>query len=95
MIRRSSQRSTRTSTQLAPVITARQISHGGPIILVQVENEYGAYGADKSYLAKLVDIYRGIGIDVPADHGRPAGRRHARRRQPAELHKTGILWLPD
>ena len=30
--------------QLAPVVVPRQIDQGGPIILMQVENEYGAYG---------------------------------------------------
>ena len=76
-------------TQLAPVITARQISHGGPIILVQVENEYGAYGADKSYLRKLVDIYRGIDIDVPLTTvDQPVADMLATGSLP-ELHKTG------
>lgn len=51
--------------QLAPVLVPRQIDRGGPIILVQVENEYGAYGADKTYLRKLVAINRRIGITVP------------------------------
>ena len=51
--------------QLAPVLVPRQIDSGGPIILVQVENEYGAYGADKTYLRKLVAINRRIGITVP------------------------------
>lgn len=51
--------------QLAPVLVPRQIDRGGPIILVQIENEYGAYGADPVYLEKLVDINRGIGLTVP------------------------------
>src|SRR5882724_5401624 len=42
--------------QLAPVIVPRQVDHGGPILLVQVENEYGAYGSDKGYLAELADM---------------------------------------
>ena len=41
-----------------------QITHGGPIILFQVENEYGSYGKDKEYLAIQRDIYRDAGIDV-------------------------------
>lgn len=51
--------------QLAPVLVPRQIDRGGPIILVQIENEYGAYGADPVYLEKLVDINRAIGLTVP------------------------------
>ncbi|HEX5856594.1 MAG TPA: beta-galactosidase family protein [Microbacterium sp.] len=51
--------------QLAPVLVPRQIEHGGPIILVQIENEYGAYGSDAGYLGKLVDLNREIGLTVP------------------------------
>lgn len=51
--------------QLAPILVPRQIDAGGPIILVQIENEYGAYGADKDYLAELVDLNREIGLTVP------------------------------
>ncbi len=38
--------------QLAPIVAPRQIDQGGPIILVQVENEYGAYGDDQDYLTR-------------------------------------------
>jgi beta-galactosidase len=51
--------------ELAPVLVPRQVTEGGPVILVQVENEYGAYGADKDYLRALVKLLRGIGITVP------------------------------
>ncbi|WP_382308639.1 beta-galactosidase family protein [Herbiconiux sp. UC225_62] len=51
--------------QLAPVLVPRQIDQGGPIILVQIENEYGAYGSDPVYLEKLVEMNRRIGLTVP------------------------------
>ncbi|MCS5735961.1 glycoside hydrolase family 35 protein [Herbiconiux daphne] len=51
--------------QLAPVLVPRQIDNGGPIILVQIENEYGAYGSDPVYLQKLVEMNRAIGLTVP------------------------------
>ncbi len=38
-------------------------TNGGGVIMVQVENEYGSYGDDKTYLRKVVDIYREHGID--------------------------------
>ena len=38
-------------------------TNGGNVIMVQVENEYGSYGDDKTYLRKIVDIYRENGID--------------------------------
>ena len=50
---------------LLPIVAERQIDHGGPVILVQVENEYGAYGDDKDYLAALVELNRAGGITVP------------------------------
>ena len=48
--------------QLAPL----QINHGGNIIMVQVENEYGAYATDKQYIAAIRDIVKEAGFtDVP------------------------------
>jgi beta-galactosidase len=47
------------------VVRPRQIHRGGPVILVQVENEYGAYGSDKDYLRSLTAMTRDRGIDVP------------------------------
>ncbi|KRE30374.1 beta-galactosidase family protein [Agromyces sp. Soil535] len=47
------------------IVAPRQIDAGGPVILVQIENEYGAYGADKDYLAELVRVTRDAGITVP------------------------------
>lgn len=40
-------------------------TNGGPIIMLQCENEYGYYGDDKNYLQRLYGIYREHGMDVP------------------------------
>ncbi len=45
--------------QLAPLT----IQNGGPIIMVQVENEYGSYGVDKAYVGAIRDIVRKSGFD--------------------------------
>lgn len=45
--------------QLAPL----QVNHGGNILLVQVENEYGSYGNDKEYLAINEAMFREAGFD--------------------------------
>ncbi len=45
--------------QLAPL----QINHGGNILMVQVENEYGSYGSDKEYL----EINRKMFVDAGFD----------------------------
>nr|WP_042191165.1 beta-galactosidase family protein [Kibdelosporangium sp. MJ126-NF4]CEL19885.1 Beta-galactosidase [Kibdelosporangium sp. MJ126-NF4]CTQ97109.1 Beta-galactosidase (EC 3.2.1.23) [Kibdelosporangium sp. MJ126-NF4] len=47
------------------VVAPHQVDRGGPVLLVQIENEYGAYGDDKRYLAVLVDHTRAAGITVP------------------------------
>lgn len=41
-----------------------QITHGGNIIAMQVENEYGAYGNDKKYLVYLEKLMRDCGVDT-------------------------------
>ena len=38
------------------------IQKGGPIIMVQVENEYGSYGENKTYVSAIRDIVRGSGF---------------------------------
>lgn len=45
--------------QLAPLT----IQNGGPIIMVQVENEYGSYGTNKKYVSAIRDIVREAGFD--------------------------------
>lgn len=47
------------SKQLADL----QITRGGNIIMFQVENEYGAYGTNKEYVANIRDIVRDAGLD--------------------------------
>lgn len=43
-----------------------QISRGGNIIMVQVENEYGSYGIDKPYVSAIRDMVKESGFtDVP------------------------------
>lgn len=46
-------------------IVPRQIDRGGPVIMVQVENEYGSYGSDATYLRHLADLLREHGVTVP------------------------------
>lgn len=45
--------------QLAPL----QINHGGNILMVQIENEYGSYGSDKEYLAINQKLFKEAGFD--------------------------------
>ncbi|SEC61806.1 beta-galactosidase [Streptomyces misionensis] len=61
--------------RLLPEVVSRQADRGGPVILVQVENEYGSYGSDAGYLAELAGLLRAEGVtaalvtsDGPEDH---------------------------
>ncbi|MXV50103.1 beta-galactosidase [Pedobacter sp. HMF7647] len=45
--------------QLAPL----QVNHGGNILMVQIENEYGSYGSDKEYLSINEKMFREAGFD--------------------------------
>lgn len=51
--------------ELIPLIAARQRTRGGPVTMVQVENEYGSYGSDREHLRHLRDGLMARGIDVP------------------------------
>lgn len=48
---------------LLPLLTPLQSTRSGPIIAMQVENEYGTYGNDKVYLRHLADGMKVRGID--------------------------------
>ncbi|MDT0435377.1 MULTISPECIES: glycoside hydrolase family 35 protein [Streptomyces] len=50
---------------LLPEVVSRQADRGGPVVLVQVENEYGSYGSDGVYLERLAGVLREAGVTVP------------------------------
>ncbi|WP_028813971.1 glycoside hydrolase family 35 protein [Streptomyces flavidovirens] len=51
--------------QLLPQVVERQIDRGGPVVMVQVENEYGSYGSDQVYMRRLAGFLRECGVTVP------------------------------
>ncbi|MEW6160687.1 MAG: beta-galactosidase [Verrucomicrobiota bacterium] len=55
--------------QLAPL----QVTKGGPIIMVQVENEYAGYGNSPEYIATLARYLREAGFEVPLFHSEMTG----------------------
>ena len=76
---------------LLPIVEERQVTRGGPVILLQIENEYGAYGKDKAYLQHLVDLVKRHGVDVPLfSCDQPFGTMIEDGSLP-ELHKTGTF----
>ena len=51
--------------EVGRVLAPLQVSNGGPITMVQVENEYGSYGNDKEYIGKIRDYLKAAGFNVP------------------------------
>ncbi|WP_405608961.1 beta-galactosidase [Streptomyces sp. NBC_00076] len=49
--------------QLLPPLRPYLAANGGPVIAVQVENEYGAYGDDTAYLKHVEQALRSRGVD--------------------------------
>jgi beta-galactosidase len=56
---------TRYINKLSSEIRSLQCTNGGPILMVQIENEYGSYGNDKKYLEELRKLWLKNGITVP------------------------------
>ncbi|WP_051432760.1 glycoside hydrolase family 35 protein, partial [Promicromonospora kroppenstedtii] len=81
---------------LLPLVAERQVTRGGPVLMVQVENEYGAYGDDplperQQYLRALVDLTREQGIEVPLFTCDQADDEMLARGGLPELHKTATF----
>lgn len=50
---------------LIPKLVPYQVTNGGPVIMMQIENEYGSYGMEKEYLYQTKIIMEELGVDVP------------------------------
>ncbi len=55
--------------RLAEEIRPFLITKGGPILMLQIENEYGSFGNDRNYLLRLKEVWAANGIDVPTFTG--------------------------
>ncbi|MBE9599754.1 beta-galactosidase [Pedobacter sp. MC2016-24] len=53
-----------------------QITKGGNVLMVQVENEYGEYGSDKAYLNSIKHTLLDAGVDVPLFNCDWAGKKY-------------------
>ena len=51
--------------RLGEELAGLTVENGGPILMVQVENEYGSYSDDKVYLGKLRDMIIDAGFNTP------------------------------
>jgi beta-galactosidase len=50
---------------LLPAVVPLLGTRGGPVLAVQVENEYGAHGDDTGHLRHIAGLLRTCGVDVP------------------------------
>jgi beta-galactosidase len=55
----------RWMAEVGRVLGAQQITKGGPILMVQVENEYGFFGEDLDYMREMRSMLLGAGFEVP------------------------------
>jgi beta-galactosidase len=55
----------RYMSRLLAEILPLEISRGGPVIMMQVENEYGSFGSDKAYLSAIRRLFTDAGVSVP------------------------------
>ena len=51
--------------KVAELIKPFLVTSGGPVLMVQIENEYGSYGNDRDYMKRLKQIWQENGVDVP------------------------------
>lgn len=58
------QAATRYMKRVGAEAAGLQVSRGGPILMVQVENEYGSFGKDKEYLSAVRGMIRDAGFDA-------------------------------
>ena len=50
---------------LLGILNRYQVDQGGPILMMQVENEYGSYGEDKTYLRSVRNLMKEKGVTCP------------------------------
>ncbi len=64
---------TRFLREVTRVLGSQQITRGGPILMAQVENEYGSFGQDPEYMGALRQALLDGGFDVPLFACNPVG----------------------
>jgi len=80
-------------TAVARIVAPRQVTRGGPVLMMQVENEYGAYGDDpvetrRAYLRTLAALLRERDLEVPLFTSDQANDEHLGRGSLPELLTT-------
>lgn len=55
--------------KLAAELAPMMITNGGPILMVQIENEYGSYGTETTYMEALRDTFSVFGVKLCTNDG--------------------------
>jgi hypothetical protein len=50
--------------RLAQEVKPFLVTKGGPMLMLQIENEYGSFGNDRNYVTRLREVWQENGIDV-------------------------------
>ncbi|RYD45925.1 MAG: beta-galactosidase, partial [Verrucomicrobiaceae bacterium] len=66
--------------EVGRVLGPLQVTKGGPILMAQVENEYGFYGKDAEYMGKMRQAMIDAGFDIPLFACNPTGNLNNGRR---------------
>ena len=86
--------------EVGRVLGPLQVTSGGPILMVQVENEYGFYGNDSAYMGDLRQILLDSGFNVPLfacnpkDHLKDGCARRSLSRRELWQRPRGLLQSP-
>lgn len=51
--------------KIAPSVKALMVAQGGPVLMVQIENEYGSFGNDRAYMKWLQATWERHGVSGP------------------------------
>jgi beta-galactosidase len=51
--------------RLVPLVKPLLVANGGPVLMIQIENEYGSYGNDQDYVEEIRQLWVRGGIDGP------------------------------
>ena len=78
--------------ELLPRLVPHLSTNGGPVIAMQIENEYGSFGNDKDYLRFIENCIRGKWYRLPAVHIRRIWRFPIEWRHIAAYIQNGKFW---
>lgn len=51
--------------ELVPRVKPLMVANGGPVLMIQIENEYGSYGSDQAYVEEIRQLWIDGGVPGP------------------------------